>query len=195
MLCKKTALSILVALVLGLAPFGFGQLTPRAHSSHNPHTYYNPETGQYEPVRPMVESDATPAATTPTTGTLTFTYTITVKSKMPKNAVISCEGSATVSEATGYFADEGGSGIATGSGTSYTCTVVINYSWLLLSPTKDVMELGGSVTMEYGYEATATNGTGTIVVPAIARSNEQEIAPMAVPKTGTSTPISVEVTL
>ncbi|MFY9911000.1 MAG: hypothetical protein WCF22_23900 [Candidatus Sulfotelmatobacter sp.] len=191
---QKTFLPLLVALVLGLAPSGFGQLASQAHSRQSTHSWYNPATGTYEPLRPMVEADAVPEVA-PTTGTLTFKYTITVKSAIPTNAVISCEGDVDTSEATGFFVEDGASGIATGSGSAWTCTAVIHYSWSLTTPTTDTLILGGSVTMEYGYQATATNGSGIIVVPAVARTNTHTIPSMKVPASGAATTVNVAVTL
>ncbi|HXY78941.1 MAG TPA: hypothetical protein VEH47_09015 [Candidatus Acidoferrales bacterium] len=187
---QRIVLCLVVVLVLGLAPFGFGQLA--SQPARTPHSYYNADTGQFETVRPMAETDA-PVLVTPTTGTLTIKYTITVKTPMPKNSVISCTGSADVAE-TGFFADEDGSGIATGSGGTFTCSVVINYSWVLSTPAKDMVTLAGSVSIGYGYEITASNGPGTLVVAVVARHHEPDIAAIKVPTTA-STTINVDVTL
>ncbi len=190
---RRMTISFLVILVLGLAPLGFGQLLSPQRAHHGTLGYYDPATGLFEALRPAMDGDEVPA-TAATTGTLTFSFTITVKSTVPKNAVITCQATAIASDPAGGFTEEGGA-VATGSGATRTCTVVIPYSWNLTTPTKDSISLATSASMEYGYEVTATNGTATLVVPAVLRTSGQPLGVIAVPANGASTTKTVAVTL
>jgi len=189
---KSTA--VLFVLALALAQFGFGQIA-RPHAKRQL-GYVNPITGQFEPLKQTVSPEATPAVT-PTTGTLTFHFKITLKSAPPANTVVSCTASATAIDVnSGQYFDEEASGIATGSGSSYTCNAVIHYSWLLSSPTtNDMINLSSSAAEEYGYQVTATNGSGTIVVPVESRLSLQPDSQIPVPASGASTTENISVTL
>jgi len=190
---RRTILPLVAVLVLGLAPLGFGQLAaPR--TPHRTLGYYDPATGAFEPLRPAEEVDAT--AVTPTTGDLVLKFTLTVKATIPKNGVIGCTAEATVSDSSGFSADEHASGVATlVSGTTYSCTATIHYSWLLSSPTADKIYITSTSTLEYGYEVTATNGTGTVVEAVSARGSTQPVAAISVPANGATTTESVSMTL
>jgi hypothetical protein len=190
---RKTVLSLAV-LGLGLAPFAFGQLaSPARPSSQRVLGYFDPASGVFEPIRPAA-AEIDPAASTET-GTLVVKYTITVKSTIPKNGVIGCTAGASTGDVAGEY-DESASAIATGSGSSYTCSAIIHYSWLLNTPTTDQVLLSGSVTMVYGYQATASNGTSVVVQPIDARASSHYIPPLkSVPANGLTTTINVSVTL
>ena len=190
---KRTILALAV-LVIALAPLGFSQFAPQQHPHRNL-GYYDPATGSFTPIPPVEDAEA--PATTPTTGTLTFNFTLTVKSTIPKNAVIGCTSAASVFDSgSGITADETVSGVAKlVSGTTYSCSLVIHYSWVLTSPTTDKISLNHSASIEYGYQATATNGTGTIVVPVIDRSSAHSVASITVPANGATTTTAVAITL
>lgn len=190
---RTMTISFLVILLLGLAPSGFSQLLNPQHAHHGTLGYYDAATGAFEALRPAINVEELPA-TTATTGTLTFSFTITVKSTVPKNAVIACSATAVVSDPAGGFTEEGGA-VATGTGTSRTCKVVIPYSWALTTPTQDSIVLETTASMEYGYEVTATNGTATLVAPAIARTSGQPLGIIKVPANGASTSETVLVTI
>jgi hypothetical protein len=191
---NKKTLTLLFVLVLAVAQFGFGQLSQK-QTSHRTIGYLDPVSGSFVPLQSKLEADSlTPV--TPTTGTLTFHFKISVKTAIPKNSVISCNANADVVEvATDSVFSEAGAGIATGSGTSYTCSVVIHYSWGLTTPGTDMLQLSSSASMEYGFQVTASNGTAVLVVPAIARVSQQPIGVIAVPASGASTTENVSVTL
>lgn len=189
---KKT-LTLLFVLVLGLAQFGAAQIA-RPHAKRQL-GYINPVTGVFEPLKSITSPEALIPAT-PTTGTLTFKFKITVKSPPPANSVVSCSASADVFDNTsGAIYDEEATGIATGSGSSYNCTAVIHYSWLLASPGSDQIQINITSGLEYGYQVTASNGSQTLVVPVEWRLSLQPQAPMAVPANGASTIVNVSVTL
>ena len=192
---RKFVLSFAV-LGLGLAPLSFGQFASPKSPSQRVLGYFDPATGLFEPLRPAAESDATSATTTATTetGELVVTYAITVKSTIPKNGVIGCSVSASVDDALGHT--ERATGVATGSGSSYTCSAIIHYSWLLDTPTTDPITFTGAVTLDYGYEVTATNGSATVVEPIEQRGTVATIPALkAVPANGATTTIDVSVTL
>jgi hypothetical protein len=178
--------------LLTLVPLAFGQLASQVRPANRTLGYYDPATGIFEPLRPL--SDTEPA-TTPTTGTLTFTFTISVKSAIPKNAVIGCEGDVSVSDPS-LQATERGTGVAKlTSGTTYTCTAVIHYSWLLSTASSDKISLSYNSSIDYGFEVTASNGTGTVVTPIISRSSTQGIGDISVPANGASTAEDISITL
>ena len=131
---RKMILSLAV-LGLGLAPLSFGQFASQARSQNRVLGYYNRTTGAFEPLHPAAEVDAATATTE--TGELIVKYTITVKSTIPKNGVIGCSATAAVGDAAGDR-EERATGVATlVSGTTYTCSAIIHYSWLLDTPTTD----------------------------------------------------------
>jgi len=192
---RKMMLPLLVVLVLGLAPFGFGQFATKPHSQHRTLGYYDSTTGAFQPLGKAADAEQPPV--TPTTGTITFRLTINVKSTIPKNGVIGCTGSASVFDDTSELSDdESGSAVATlVSGTQYLCIVKLPYSWLLSSPTTDQVGLAFDASIDYGYEVTATNGSATVVQPIGARATSHTLAPIAVPINGATTTESITLTM
>lgn len=192
---RKMMLPLLAVLVLGLAPFSFGQLFSKAHPAHKTLGYYDPATGAFQPLPKATDAEE-PAATV-IGGTITIRLTINVKSTIPKNAVIGCNGTADVLDDTSDLSfDEEGSAIATlVSGTQYLCVVKLPYSWTLSSASTDKVYLSYSASIEYGYEATATNGTATIVEGVAARLNSHTLAPIDVPINGATTTNSITITM
>jgi hypothetical protein len=191
---RKMILPLLAVLALGLAPLSYGQFG-KPHTQHRTLGYYDSTTGAFQPLGKAADAELPPV--TPTTGTITFRLTINVKSAIPKNAVIGCTGDATVFDDTSLLsAEEYGSAVATlVSGTQYLCIVKLPYSWSLSSPTSDQVSLGFTVTLDYGYEVTATNGTATFVEPVGARETSHTLAPIAVPLSGVTTTNSITVTM
>lgn len=185
----------LALLLLGLAPFGFGQFGNQSHTSHRTLGYYDPATGAFEPLRPDMDADTAPLVAA-TTGTLVFKFTITVDSIVPKNGVVGCSADASVSDASGFFADEHGSTVATHlSGKTYSCTVTIPYSWTLTSASTDKISMSVSSQLIYGYQATATNGTGIVVDPVAQRTTNQALGTIKVPASGLTTNETVNLTI
>jgi hypothetical protein len=189
---RKFVLSLAV-LGLGLAPLSFGQLASPKTPSQRVLGYFDPTTGLFHPLHTAAVAD--PATASTVTGELAVKYTITVKSAIPKNGVIGCSATADVGDAAGDH-EERATGVATGSGTAYTCTAIIHYSWVLDTPTTDPVEITGGVTIDYGYEVTATNGSATAVEAIESRgTNPPDSELKAVPASGTTTTIDVSVTL
>jgi len=190
---KLTAVSLFI-LGLALAPFSFGQFAKQAETSHRVLGYYDPATGTFAPVRQSAAEVDAPASTTET-GELIIKFTITVKSTIPKNGVIGCSASADTGDAAGQH-DERATGIAIlVSGSTFTCSAIIHYSWLLATPTTDKVSFTGSATIDYGYQVTATNGTAILVQPIQARGSTSSIPSISVPANGATTTVDVNVTL
>jgi hypothetical protein len=191
---RKLKLPLLAVLALALAPLSFGQFLSKPHPSHRALGYYDAETGAFQPL-PSTDAESLPV--TATTGTLVFKITINVKSAIPKNAVIGCDVSASVFDNTsGLSVDEVGSAIATlTSGTTYSCTVKLPYSWQLSSAANDKVALDFSTSIDYGYQVTATNGSATLVQPASARLTRHNLVPINVPLSGATTTETVSTTM
>jgi hypothetical protein len=190
---RRTVLSLAV-LGLGLAQFGFAQIaSPARPSSQRVLGYFDPATGIFQPLHASAEVD--PATAVTETGELIVKFNITLKATLPKNAVIGCSASADTGDAAGDH-EERATGVATGSGSSYTCEAIIHYSWLLNTPTTDPVGFTGSATIDYGYQVTASNGADTVVEPVEARGSTPSIPSLkAVPANGATTTIDVNVTL
>jgi hypothetical protein len=191
---RNVIVPLLIVLALGLAPLSFGQAS-QAPKSHRTLGYYDPATGAFEPLRPEMDANATPAVTA-TTGTLVIKFTITVDSAIPKNGVVGCEADTSITDSSGFYSTERATGIATlVSGKTYDCTATIPYSWTLSSASTDKISITYTISIDYGYEVTATNGTATLVDPVVDRSNEQPFGEISVPATGTTTTESISVTI
>jgi hypothetical protein len=191
---RNVFLALVVVLLLVCAPFGLAQLGTQALTPHRTLGYYNQDTGLFEPLR-SITPDLDLPAVAPTTGTLVFKFTITAKSPVPKNGIILCSAAGAVIE-TSFSADEGGFGIATlASGSTYTCSVSMPYSWLLNSPGTDKIILSYKAEVFEALQVTATNGTGTAVASTAGRFSSQTTASIPVPANGATTTETVSVTL
>jgi hypothetical protein len=175
----------LAVLTLALAPLSFGQLSGKAHSTHHPQSSSSTANGEVA------------AATTTFAGTYTYRITINVKSTIPKNAVISCSGSLDVFDDTAETSfEEDGTAVATlVSGTQYLCIVKLPYSWQLASGGTDMVNLGFTAGLDYGFQVTASNGTSTFVEPVAARETAHGVPAIPVPLNGASTTNSITVTM
>jgi hypothetical protein len=173
---------------------GFAQLGRQALTPHRTLGYYNSDTGLFEPLRSATQDLAEPAVT-PTAGTLVYKFTITLKSPLPKNALVICSAGGAVIE-TSYSADEQGFGIATlESGDTYTCSVSMPYSWQLHTASTDKIVLSYKAETYEAIQVTAANGTGTTVMSTAGRASSQTIAEIPVPANGATTTETVSVTL
>jgi len=192
---KRTMiLGLVAAFALGFVPFSVAQLATHAPSPHHILGYFNQDTGLFEPLRPATQDAELPPVAA-TTGTLVFNFTITVKSAIPKNGVITCSAAGAVIE-TSYSTDETGFGIAKlVSGNTYSCSVSMPYSWLLNTPTSDKIILSYKAQVNEALQVTATNGTATNVVITAGRGSSQTTASIPVPANGATTTENVSVTL
>jgi hypothetical protein len=197
---KKMILPILVVLALGLAPSAFGQFAKTQSPFRPPQRelgYYDRATGAFTPLQPAAEDAEAAATTTNVTGEFVFNLTISLKSTLPKNAVIGCDAMVLVDDAiTGLSYDEQGSAVATGSGSTWTCTIKIPYSWTLTTPTTaDMVSMSYDASMVEGYQATATNGSATIVEGIPLRSSGHGLGSIKLPASGATTTETISVTL
>lgn len=186
---------VFAILVLGLAPFSFGQLAAEVRNPNRVLGYYDPATGVFAPLQREVQVPEAPVA--PTTGTITFKFTFTVKAAVPKNSVILCKGTAGINESSSGFAtDENATGIAKlVSGTTYSCTATINYSWPLTSATTDTIFLQADASINYVLQATATNGASVLASLVTERSAHPNVAAISVPPNGATTTENISITL
>jgi hypothetical protein len=195
---NKKTFPLLVVLVFGLVSSGFAQLAAHSpSSSKGEFGYYDYATGEFLPVKNAVAQDSeTSSATTTVTGTLIFKYTITIKSPIPKNSVLDCRISASISDGSGFTSEDTAFGLATlVSGTTYTCTATMDYSWPLSTASTDKITYIPEADLGFGYQITATNGAGTLVVPGSVRSSVHNGAAISVPTSGTTTTVDLSFTL
>lgn len=144
--------------------------------------YLDPNTGAFRPV--PTASEESPNALTTFTGTITVTFTITLKtSGLTK---ISCEAGVSVLDqiqTSPRSYEESATATATGSGNTRTCTVTIPYAWALATQSSDSM----SVT----YVVLGT-GTGT---ENARTSGLSPLDAQKVPANGAATNLTAAVTL
>ena len=191
---RNVILGLAAAVFLGFVPFSVAQLATQAPSPHHILGFFNQDTGLFEPLRTAAQDSELPPVAA-TTGTLVFNFTITVKSAIPKNGIITCSAAGAVIE-TSYSTDETGFGIAKlVSGTTYSCSVSMPYSWLLNTPTSDKIILSYKAQVNEAIQITATNGTGTNVLVTAGRASSQTTASIPVPANGATTTENVSLTL
>jgi hypothetical protein len=134
------------------------------------------------------------AALTTVSGTFVFKFTIKVLSTIPKNSVILCGAEPSVSESTtGISFTESASGIATFvSGSTWSCTATIHYSWALSTPSSDAVRLFGDALISQAYQLTAANSAATTVINFSSRVHNRTAGTLSSVPSGTTTvPISV----
>ena len=137
------------------------------------------------------------ATTTPTTGTVELTLTITIKSTFPTGTTRTILCSSNLDESTLVATTdaitvhtEAAYSYATVSGTTATCTVNIPYSWLLpAASATNVTSFDGSYTIE------VINSTTTAGPPVLRLSGADFLTLTAVPATGTITKVAVSATI
>jgi len=145
-------------------------------------------TGWAAEVKPKVTPEQLAAAGSTVTGKLVFTTTVTISSTFPAADVIACSAQALVLDtASGNEIIESAEVAATKSGSTATCTVTIPYSWNLLTPTADFVNLTFSVRVP----ATPANAAATLP----NRMSTQTLGRIAVPANGTTTTTVVKVTI
>jgi hypothetical protein len=170
-------------------------------NANSPHKkilgYQNPETGEFEP---LVRAIPDASSTTPTTGTVEVTLTITVKTPLPKGGAIICGADLTaISENKATFAYaycyEQGYTTATVSGSTATCTVNVPYSWVVPAASSAIQN---SVTGTYSVQmdSASTGTTASTVDPTgTVRYSSGAFLNGAIPTTGSTSKYSVSVVL
>ena len=156
--------------------------------------YYDHATGFFAPLLPAAQDVELPPVA-PTMGEFVFNITITLKTPIPKNGIVTCNAHASVSDTSGFSSQEGGSAFATGSASTMSCTIKIPYSWLLNSASTDSVALNYSISFLVGIQLTATNGTGTTVMTGSTRNSGQSLPLIKVPANGATTTETINVTL
>jgi hypothetical protein len=125
------------------------------------------------------------AATTPTTGTYTVNFTITIASTVPTTNEIGCTLQLQVTGDKAGTVVETAGAVATRSGSTATCSVAIPYSWNLTTPTTDKLYLTYSVQSPVNY----TKGD-----PLPSRYGRVNVPASTVPATGSTTTLAVATT-
>lgn len=137
--------------------------------------YLDPRTGAFKPMPPATDGEDPTSFVTPTTGKIVLTLTVTLVSTFPASEAFSCGLSATTSDTTGLLFIDSEQIAATKAGSTLTCTINLNYSWALATPTVDHM------IVEY----TVNGAVGTTGLPI--RLAEHGVAAMTVPASGKTT--------
>lgn len=143
--------------------------------------YLNPKTGEFtaQAVGPAaVGGDA--AATY--TGTFVMKFVITLKSNIPADWPIQCMQTVMPVDSGGYYYSDSKTVLATRSGSTASCSVIIYYSWVLTSPS-DMVSTSYAVTT-YG------NSSGILQREAVGN-----VPVVALPANGGTVTRTVNVTL
>jgi len=128
------------------------------------------------------------AVATTVTGKLVFTTTITLSSTFPAADVIACSPQAIfIDSGSGTEIIETASVAATRSGTTATCTATIPYSWSLVTPTTDMVQVSLSINVP------ATPATPTALLPN--RVSSRGLGLIKVPANGTTTTFTLKATI
>jgi hypothetical protein len=148
--------------------------------------HYDPQTRVFRPLVQAADSAAEPPALTTFTGTIKVTLTITFKStglKSPGCVVFTgTQDGASIGSPRSF--SELGIVAATGSGSAWTCTVSIPYSWGLATQSKDVMRTSYEV-IELPLLKPPLPDRVSLLFPLDSR---------AVPASGTTTSLTANVT-
>jgi hypothetical protein len=165
-------LSKLLFAIVGLLGFVTGGVAQNVETNktHGILGYLDPKTGAFRALPRAVRPSAD-ASITPTSGTYTFTFNITVSSALPASAGIYCSASASVTDDVEGFFSNDVSITATRKGSTATCTLTMPYEWYLNTPSKDLVSLSWSVYTstdigKEGYTEDAEGSLPTKSVPA-----------------------------
>jgi hypothetical protein len=151
--------------------------------------YQDEQTGTFRPL-----STAAPDVTlSPTTGTVELELTISLRTALPKGGAVVCGASLIVlSEnlTTGSLTSwtEDAYGLATVSGTTATCTVLVPYAFVV-SPASTTLKN----TIEGTYTVEMVNATGA--VPPLVVDLFGTFLSEPLPPTSTTTKVPVSVTI
>jgi hypothetical protein len=137
--------------------------------------YLDPHTGVFRPLMNTTERPESAAASTKITGEIKITGTVAIVSpSITSTTPITCSATGiVVGDANGPVLEEASSS-ATITGTTASCTVLIPYEWLLVTPTAD----------------TVTISVGVSALSAAPRIHTQQLATLTVPANGVTTSFS-----
>ena len=148
--------------------------------------HYDPQTRVFRPLPQARDGAAEPPALTTVTGTITVTFTITIKSTGIANpgcvVITGTDDGATTGNPRSF--SEFGIVAATGSGSTRTCTVSIPYSWGLATQSTDMMRTGYEI-IGFPLGAAKPPDRTSLLIPLDTR---------AVPANGTTTTLTASVT-
>jgi len=144
---------------------------------------------------PLWSQTAEFATVAPTTGTFVFNFTITASSTVPKNGVVVCNATASLSETGGQSIVQKATGVATLSGGKWLCKASMPYSWALATASSDKVALGYSVEIDYALQVTATNGTTTAAEIVSLDHVSENLGLISVPLSGATTTEAVSATI
>jgi len=171
-------LALLCAFVVGLTIPARGQAQQSTSSGRGIFGFLDARTGAFHPAVPqaLTSNGEVAALTAATTGKFVFNFTISVQSALASTVGIECNASAETFEATTQHTIlEDAAVSATRTGSTAKCTVTIPYSWVLTTPTTDM------VTLSYQLSAPTA-------APALpSRLSTQTVAVIKVPLTGATT--------
>jgi hypothetical protein len=146
--------------------------------------YLDPHTGAFRPIPTAAEDDSELPAAVTFTGTVTLKITITLKTTGLTN--ISCTESVSVLDniTNPRSFEELDTVAATGTGSTWTCSLSMPYSWSLLTQASDTMNTSYSVS----------GLTGTTGLPSRS-SSLSPVDSRKVPANGATTALTAAVTL
>lgn len=163
-------------------------------TSQHPKTFgYQDEQGVFHAFQAVPDT----VTKTDYTGTLDVTIHITVKSTFKTGTTIACGAEAiatseNIATYAGIAYDEWAFADATGSGTTYTCTLKIPYSWNLITPSSDIQN---SMSVSYTVVALGTSGTIFSVNQGYRETGSDIVQQVAIPAIGATTSYSVNATI
>ncbi len=136
-----------ILFLVALTVIGLGQSlgkNQQAAAAVNPPNLPFPRTDQPRAASPFFGMHP---FITATTGTITETITITIKSTALSSDAISCQGSASTFESSGLtFTDLATVAATPSTGLTRHCTVTIPFSWEAATPTIDRLLISYSIT-------------------------------------------------
>jgi hypothetical protein len=145
--------------------------------------YLDVRSGQFVATpNPPFSADLGPDAQAVYSGTFSLKFVITLKSGIPSDWPIHCTQTVSVIDVSGLNYTSSKTAIATRNGSTATCLVNVNYSWLLNSASDQV----------YTNFMVNTFGTNPILEQVDATGT---LAPITVPPNGQTTARTVNVTL
>ena len=146
-----------------------GAAASEANSSAAPSIigFLDPQTGVIKPLMTTTASPEVAAASVLVTGELKITGTITIVSPSITTTIpVTCGVTALVSPDGNGPITESATIIATRSGATATCTVLVPYEWPLQTPATDKVFLSVSVSALSTNSRVHTRQLATFVVPA-----------------------------
>lgn len=142
--------------------------------------FLDARTGQFV-VQPQIapQADADPLAVGTYSGTLSLRINISLKSSVPADWPIHCSQSSTVVDVTGISIVNQKTVKATRSGSTASCTVNINYAWLINNTNAQILTTYGVTTL--GNSSVLENidvfgSLAPIAVPANGQTNSRTVA-------------------